>query len=362
MAQISRKNTLASGVFALSVVATAGSAQAAETLYIDGFALNTNNQFIRIDSSPIMSSWKRNDGDIDQQFDRLQGNKDGILFKHGSTGLCLNAYRHWAGAQFNVRPCNPNDGDQNWKQIDRGNGYFSIQLANTNLCIEMPYRANGGKIQLTGCANTANQNFRSSANQTSPPPTGSYFNNLLKWSDAQWESSINSAAALTSINNGSSPVTQIYRDLSNSLFGQVFRIEGAYISDDYYSATGGGYGYHGGIDISAPSGTPVKTLVSGKVIVADMTWGLLTIQDVNGVNHIYKHLNKFLVSPGQNVTAGQIVANTGSTAAASPHLHYEITRSAYPYGALQKPRAVTKDDFRTRTYNPLKDYWQMRRR
>jgi murein DD-endopeptidase MepM/ murein hydrolase activator NlpD len=357
MPQISHKNKFLPVGIALSIVGTAGSAQAVETFYIDGFALNTNNQFTRIDNNPIMSSWGRNDGDIDQQFDRLQGNKGGILLKHRSTGSCVNSYRHFAGAQFNVWPCNPNDGDQNWKLIDQGSGYFVIQLANTNLCVEMPSRTNSGKIQLAGCANTANQKFRSSATQKQ-----GYFDNLLGWSDTDWENSINSGAALNSINNGSSPVTQVYRDLSNDLFGKVFPIGGAYISDDYKRETGGSYGYHGGIDISATSGTPVKTLVSGKVVLADMRWGLLTIQDASGINHIYMHLSKFLVSQGQSVTAGQIVANTGSTAAASAHLHYEIARSAYPYGALQNPQAVSKDDFRARTYNPLKDYWQMRRR
>jgi murein DD-endopeptidase len=74
------------------------------------------------------------------------------------------------------------------------------------------------------------------------------------------------------------------------------------------------------------------------------------------------HLSKFLVSKGQTVTAGQVVANTGSTSASSPHLHYEIARNGYSLGALQFPAAKTKDDFRARTYNPLKDYWQMRRR
>jgi murein DD-endopeptidase MepM/ murein hydrolase activator NlpD len=74
------------------------------------------------------------------------------------------------------------------------------------------------------------------------------------------------------------------------------------------------------------------------------------------------HLSRFLVANGQSVAAGQIVAYTGNKGASSPHLHYEIARNTYLYGALQRPSAKTKDDFRARTFNPLKDYWLMRRR
>ncbi|MFN6529291.1 M23 family metallopeptidase [Nostoc sp. ChiSLP03a] len=152
-------------------------------------------------------------------------------------------------------------------------------------------------------------------------------------------------------------------DLSTALFGNEkrFKFTGAYISDDYYKATGGVNGYHGGIDIGAPIGTEVKTLVSGKVVLVDMHWGLLTIQDANGINHIYKHLSQVLVSQGSSVTAGQKVAKTGITAADAAHFHYEITRKDYVYGALQIPTKKTKEEARQRTYNPFKNYWAMRR-
>ena len=61
MPQISYKNKFLSLGIALLVVGTAGSAQAVETSYINGFALNTNNQFTRIDNNSIISSWGRND-------------------------------------------------------------------------------------------------------------------------------------------------------------------------------------------------------------------------------------------------------------------------------------------------------------
>jgi murein DD-endopeptidase MepM/ murein hydrolase activator NlpD len=131
-----------------------------KSYFVDGNSLNTNNRFARIDGFPKMSSWQRNDSDPDQQFERLAGTT-GTLLKHKSTGGCLNAYRRWNGAEMNVwSPCNPNDADQQWTFPDLGNGYFQIKLANTNFCVDMPGRSNGGKVHLWQCTNNANQRFR----------------------------------------------------------------------------------------------------------------------------------------------------------------------------------------------------------
>ncbi len=237
--------------------------------------------------------------------------------------------------------------------------YFAIQ-PDGNVVV---YDSNNRPLFDTGTYGGKVGTFTASANWLNPQKVG-YFDNFIPWSDTDWENQINSAKALDYINtNPNSDIGKIYRDLTNDLFGQNFPITGAYISDDYYRETGGAKGYHGGIDIAAPLGTPVKTLVSGKVVVADdKNWGLLTIQDANGINHMYMHLSKILVSLNKSVTAGQVVANTGNTGADNSHLHYEIDRTEFPYGALQIPAAKTKNEFRQRTYNPLKDYWQMKRK
>ncbi|HEY9653422.1 MAG TPA: CHAP domain-containing protein, partial [Coleofasciculaceae cyanobacterium] len=85
-----------------------------KTYFVGDYALNTNNYFSRIDGFPIMSSWRRNDSDPDQQFERLQGNRvQDKLLKHKSTGACLNAHYLYNGAQMNVwRPCSASDPDQ----------------------------------------------------------------------------------------------------------------------------------------------------------------------------------------------------------------------------------------------------------
>ena len=260
-----------------------------------------------------------------------------------------------------------------WATNTSGNNgaYFAIQ-SDGNLVV---YNTNNRPIFSTATAGGSIGTFSAAADWSRPK----YLEHLASWTDFQWEDAINSAADINAINKdnfnlGSSgnitsfrtPVTDmgiIYRDLSTALFGNEkrFKFTGAYISDDYYKATGGAYGYHGGIDIWAPIGTEVNTLVSGKVVLVDMRWGLLTIQDANGINYIYKHLSQVLVSQGSSVTAGQKVAKTGITAADAAHLHYEITRKDYIYGALQTPTKKTKEEARQRTYNPFKNYWAMRR-
>ena len=335
----------------------------AETFSIDGFALNTNNNIRKYDTRPEVLTWQRNDNDPDQNFSRIPLGGNLFLLKNNTTGGCTNAHYHVVGVRTNTWiPCNTNDPDMKWRLNLQNDGSLLINLDGTTLCLDTPVRANYGIVHLQPCnSNNGNQKWRSSL--SSNPLPAKYYDSLASWSDTNWENAINSGAAINAINsNPSLDHAKVYRDLSNDLFGKFFPIGGAYISDDYYRETGGTVGYHGAIDISATSGTPVKTIVSGKVVLADMRWGLLTIQDANGNNHIYMHLSKFLVSQGQSVSAGQIVANTGSTGASNPHLHYEIARNAYPYGALQTPAAKTKDDFRARTFNPLKDYWLMRRR
>ncbi|MEH2030432.1 MAG: RICIN domain-containing protein [Nostoc sp.] len=161
--------TFFSIVFPIGVFAS--QAQAAETFTVDGnMALNTNNNFGRIDGQPRMSIYTRNDSDPDQQFDRINGNRGGTLLKHRSTGNCLNAHYVSDASSVNIWPCNANDVDQNFVLSDVGNGYVQIKRAGTNKCVDSPTRSNQGNVYLWECVGNANQRWKSSA--TPPPPNG----------------------------------------------------------------------------------------------------------------------------------------------------------------------------------------------
>lgn len=86
--------------------------------------------------------------------------------------------------------------------------------------------------------------------------------------------------------------------------------------------------FHTGVDIAAPEGTPVHVTADG--VVAKASWesgyGKLVIVDHgHGIETYYAHLSQFLVIPGEEVRAGEVIALSGGTGrATAPHLHYEV--------------------------------------
>ncbi|MEH1948862.1 MAG: M23 family metallopeptidase [Nostoc sp.] len=86
---------------------------------------------------------------------------------------------------------------------------------------------------------------------------------------------------------------------------------------------------HEGIDIAGSSGTPVVAAASGTVVKAGWdNWGLgnaITIKHLDGSITVYGHNRRLLVSKGQQVIQGQMIAEMGSTGnSTAPHLHFEV--------------------------------------
>lgn len=89
---------------------------------------------------------------------------------------------------------------------------------------------------------------------------------------------------------------------------------------------------HKGIDLAASSGTPIFAAAAGTVIYAqyakypyDGYGNLVIIQHSATLVSMYGHCSKLLVSVGQAVAQGQVIAAVGSTGEATgPHCHFEI--------------------------------------
>lgn len=125
---------------------------------------------------------------------------------------------------------------------------------------------------------------------------------------------------------------------STWLLGQAYgNTIGAYLrGDDWYSA---GQRLHFGMDFSMPCGTPLAAIADGTVMfVDDMGFGsaphnLLIRHDNAGLVSLYGHLlERAPVSPGQFVTAGEVVGYSGTpdaTCDSRPHLHLEIRSLDY---------------------------------
>jgi len=101
--------------------------------------------------------------------------------------------------------------------------------------------------------------------------------------------------------------------------------------------------FHSGLDISANSGTPVRSPAAGTVIHAGphSEYGLAVIIDHGqDVRSLYGHLSKIHVKPGQTVERGTELALSGNTGRSSgPHLHYEVMVR----GQAVNPRAYLWD-------------------
>lgn len=98
-----------------------------------------------------------------------------------------------------------------------------------------------------------------------------------------------------------------------------------------FGATNGRDHSHKGIDIAAPTGTPIYACGDGKVTRAGWANGygyLVVISHGNGVETYYGHCSKLFVSAGQTVSSGAKIANVGSTGRSSgSHLHLEIRKN-----------------------------------
>lgn len=90
----------------------------------------------------------------------------------------------------------------------------------------------------------------------------------------------------------------------------------------------GDWRFHYGVDLSASSGTPIVATRSGVVTYATYSWSggyYVTIDHQDGFSSKYLHMTHYIVSPGQKVSAGQIIGYVGSTGTSTgPHLHFSI--------------------------------------
>lgn len=88
-------------------------------------------------------------------------------------------------------------------------------------------------------------------------------------------------------------------------------------------------GMHTGLDVAAPTGTPIYAAASGTVTASGWStsgYGYhVIISHGNGVETLYGHCSALYVSEGQYVSQGENIAAVGSTGNSSgPHLHLEI--------------------------------------
>lgn len=92
--------------------------------------------------------------------------------------------------------------------------------------------------------------------------------------------------------------------------------------------------FHRGLDIVAPTGTPILAPADGLVTAAGRMSGYgkaIHLSHGAGLGSRFGHLSEILVKPGQRVRRGDVIGRIGSTGRSTgPHLHYEIFRAGRP--------------------------------
>lgn len=101
--------------------------------------------------------------------------------------------------------------------------------------------------------------------------------------------------------------------------------------------------FHTGVDIPAPGGTDIVAANTGKVILVVEAYtsktgygSYVVIDHGGGLSTLYGHSSKILVSTGQSVTRGQVIAKVGTTGASTGnHLHFEVRINGEPTNPTQ---------------------------
>ena len=96
---------------------------------------------------------------------------------------------------------------------------------------------------------------------------------------------------------------------------------------------------HGGVDLAAPEGTPIKASDNGTVVFADYSgsYGLLVkVDHKNGYITYYAHCSKINVNVGDSVLKGNTIALVGNTGnSTGPHCHFEIRYNNEPIDPMK---------------------------
>lgn len=126
---------------------------------------------------------------------------------------------------------------------------------------------------------------------------------------------------------------------------------GLYINPCRYSRISSGFGYrihpithrrqfHGGVDLAAPTGTPVKAVADGKVIFRGRkgaAGNMITIAHSGGVHTMYLHLSRYASSSryGNRVKQGDVIGYVGSTGRSTgAHLDFRIIKNGRPQNPM----------------------------
>ena len=92
---------------------------------------------------------------------------------------------------------------------------------------------------------------------------------------------------------------------------------------------------HFAVDIAADIGTPVKSILDGKILFSEWsvdTGYVIIVDHGDNIVSVYKHNSKSLKEQNDFVQAGEVIAYSGNQGSLSsgPHLHFELWKNGTP--------------------------------
>ncbi|WP_025731899.1 peptidoglycan DD-metalloendopeptidase family protein [Carnimonas nigrificans] len=121
-------------------------------------------------------------------------------------------------------------------------------------------------------------------------------------------------------------------------FSGSYRISSPFNLHRHHPVTGRIAPHHG-TDFAMPTGTVVSAPSAGRVVQVGynrFAGKMVVIDHGNGLKTRYLHLSRPLVKTGQQISAGQRIALSGSTGRVTgPHLHYEIMVDNRPVNPMR---------------------------
>lgn len=184
-------------------------------------------------------------------------------------------------------------------------------------------------------ANTANTASTTSADMTQPVREAQ--GEVVDNGDARFKSLFASWTALERTAPASGPSVDAANAFSSPLreagisVPSRMPLEGAALTSGFGMRSHpvlGGRRQHQGIDLAAPTGTPVYATADGVIGRADWysSYGLyISINHGAAMETRYAHLSRLAVAAGDTVKKGDLIGYVGSTGRSTgPHLHYEV--------------------------------------
>ena len=123
-------------------------------------------------------------------------------------------------------------------------------------------------------------------------------------------------------------IVKYKKKIEKKIGGYTWPVPGYTTISSDYGDSDGRAAPHNGVDIPAPTGTPIVAVASGTVILSALSnsagnW--VVISHDNGITSVYMHMSVRMVETGMTVNKGETIGLVGSTGQSTgPHLHIGV--------------------------------------